>query len=120
MPEGPLNAIATYSLLSEPECFVSVIQEFRKYGMISIGKLGEVIAEFISLLTIFTCLDPTFSEMHRIMLQPLNLEKFFLALRRDKCVVDEFFKRNPLLVNSLVCFSYSETFFLVIIRHIRP
>ena len=59
LPEGPLNSVATYSLLKHTEYFLTVVQKLKKYNLISVGKFGEMIAEFILLYTAFTCIDPT-------------------------------------------------------------
>ena len=80
LPEGPLNSVASYLLLKHTEYLLTVVQELKKHNLISIGHFGEMIAEFILLHTAFTCIDPTFSEMRKIIFQPVDLEDFLLKL----------------------------------------
>ena len=49
LPEGPLNSVATYSLLKHTEHLLIVVRELKKYDLINIGHFGEMIAEFVLL-----------------------------------------------------------------------
>ena len=111
LPEGPLNSVASYSLVKYTERLLIVVQELKKYNLIDVGHFGEIIAEFILLHTAFTCIDPTFSKMRKIIFQPIDLKDFLLKLSGgDEKVINEFFVLNPRLVHSRLSFSYFQKF----------
>ena len=111
LPEGPLNSVATYSLLNRTRYLLTVVQELKKYNLISIGHFGIMIAEFVLLSSAFTCIDPEFSKMRKIIFQPIDLEDFLLELSDgDEKVINDFFRLNPELVHSRLSFSYFQNF----------
>ena len=68
-----------------------------------------MIAEFVLLSSAFTCIDPEFSEMRKIIFHPIELEDFLLELSDgDEKVINDFFRLNPELVHSRLSFPISE------------
>ena len=136
LPEGPLNAVASWYLCKYWTEFVKPIRSMAECGICDTGDFGEFVARIILLCCAFFTADPrlkfedkvtalevteptkeetstkvpVLTMVRQFMLIPQELKSFLVNLTGDESLVEEYFAKNPGLEGSKVNFSYFQPF----------
>ena len=112
LPEGAINFLSARYFVQYLRSLSTVLSSSVERGLCDNGNLIKLLAQFILLQNIFRCIDTTFEEVRKLVFQPVLLKDFLLKLAdtQNKITVNEYFKFNPLLKDSLVSFGYFEHF----------
>ena len=112
LPEGVINFLSARYFVRHRGSLSDLLSSSVNYGLCDNGNLTKLLAQFMLLLNIFRCNDATFNRVRELVFQPIILKDFLLELAgtQNKIIINDFFKFNHLLDDSLVSFGYFEHF----------
>lgn len=80
LPEGAFNALSSLYFVKNPNSLYTTLSTSIKYGLCNSGGLGELLAQYIFILTAFTCIDNSFEKIRKLIFHFVSLREFLTNL----------------------------------------